>query len=77
MSAKPARCNGMSEQNEPIGTGSDTEQEPPVTTPPDPESVPGGPTAPADGQTDKSRDGGEDVEDDSHRSTAYSQAKAE
>ena len=58
-------------------TESDADQEPPVTTPPPPESVPGGPAAPADAQTEESRDGGEDVRDDAHRSTAYQEAKAE
>jgi len=65
----------MSQTSDAMRTQSDADQEPPVTTPPDPQSVPGGPAAPADGQAEKSRDGGEDIQDDSSRSTAYAQAQ--
>lgn len=62
----------MSQSSDAMHTQSDAEQEPPVTTPPDPETVPGGPAAQDDG---KDRDGGEDIRDDSNRSTAYAQTQ--
>lgn len=62
----------MAQSNDQMRTRTDADQEPPVTTPPSQETAQGGTRSPADADT---RDGGEDIRDDDHRSTTYQKAE--